>query len=195
MNRRRCRAARSASAWLPCGWASNSVRACMVLANLQLRGALSGAARAALRLRYAGSGRGPLVITTSGCVLQGDRLALGRRARPRCARPCDDAVGDQGPCDGCELCSRHAVDRARRGRLSRIPARPLAPASPRALCERDPHHGRADRDALVLGDRAAGGASTTIRTKVSASPCCRSGSTPRAPTDAFDQRRLSSSRR
>ena len=44
------------------------------------------------------------MITTTGCLLQGDRLALDITLRPRAQVRTYLSIGNQGPHDGCQLC-------------------------------------------------------------------------------------------
>ena len=81
-------------------------------------------------------------ITTSGCVLRGDRLALEIAARPRRARARDDAGGDQDP-------QRWTPTTPRRRSRSRSPTalsqflRAADPAPARRSCRRHADRGRA----------------------------------------------------
>ena len=122
------------------------------------------------------------LITTSGCVLQGDRLALdvtlGAGARAHVTTQSATKVHAMDA----NYALADAVDRARRRRLPRVPARPAAPASPRAVRERDAHHRRADRDAPLLGDRAARAQAPPSGRELRRHPAVASRSTPRVPT-------------
>ena len=136
------------------------------------------------------------LITTTGCVLQGDRLALdvtlgpGARAHVTTqsatkvhAMDANYALADadrsrsmtapiSNSCPTPCSCIAARGSRARRGSPSRRPRR----SSTRRSCSR--------------------GASTTIRTRASASPCCRFGSTAARPDGRLlMSERLVSSRR
>ena len=113
------------------------------------------------------------VITTSGCVLQGDRLALDVALGPRRAGARHDAVGDQDPHDGRQLRGADADDHARRRRLSRVPARSADPA-PAARASPATRGSRSRRPRRCSTRRSCSrDASTITRTSASAPRCCR----------------------
>ena len=121
------------------------------------------------------------MITTTGCVLQGDRMALevALGAGRESAR--HDAVGDQDPHDGRQL-------RARRPRWFTLDEGAYLEFLPDPLI---PHrHARFASDTRITLHRPRRcftrkscnrDASTIIRTSVSAPPCCRSRPRPRGP--------------
>ena len=97
------------------------------------------------------------VITTSGCVLQGDRLALEVALAPRAQAHVTTQSATKVHEHGRQLRGADADDHARRRRLPRVPARAArsrtgAPAS----CSDTRISDRPDGDAALFGDRPAG---------------------------------------
>ena len=110
------------------------------------------------------------LITTTGCLLQGDRLALDITLGPARAGARHHAVGDQDPRDGRQLRGANADHHACRRCLSGVSSRSRHPASARAVRQRHANLHRSDRRRFSFRRSSSLAESIIIRTNASAQP-------------------------
>ena len=104
-----------------------------ILADLDSPHAVPGAARAVLRRRRCPTMAWLFMITTSGCVLQGDRLALEVALGPGARAHVTTQSATKIHAMDANYAVQTQIDHARRRRLPRVPARAADPAPARAL--------------------------------------------------------------
>ena len=122
------------------------------------------------------------MITTSGCVLQGDRLALEVTLAPRARAHVTTQSATKIHSMDANYAVQTQVDLARRRRLPRVPARAADPAPAYPLSLRHADFDRADGHAPLRGDRPAGAQAPSPRRVLRRHAALARRSAPNVPT-------------